>query len=421
LARDPSAAVRREVAVALRDIPSATALPVLVELAKRYDGKDRAYLEALGIGADGKEDALWDAVVGSQKSDATKWSAKLANLTWRLHPVAAVPALEARTKSEALSPTERDNALVALAFVPHADAVKAVLAIAENKAPAMATLSTLALRLSLQRSESEWKTYGVSEHIREMVGEGSKQKVDPHVEELKAAFLKPSAKQSEIGIELAASRDGGMFLLGLAGAKKLAPAVNEAVAEAIFRNPDLSVRALASKYFTRPALDGVTFPPVAELLEMKGNAAHGKEIFMGPTAACTSCHEFGGQGRNVGPALTRISEKLPRAALYDAILNPSAGIAFGFQPYVVVTKDGTTYTGFIIADGETLVLKDAAGETRFIPAAQVTERQRQSLSLMPDNIALGMKPQDLVDLVEFLATSNGATATARPSKKKAAQ
>jgi len=421
LARDPSAAVRREVAVALRDVPSAKALPVLVELAKRYDGKDRTYLEALGIGADGKEDALWAAVVGTQKGDATKWPAKLVNLTWRLHPVAAVPALEARAKSTSLSAADREQALVALVFVPHADAVKAALAIAENKAPGMATVSTLALRLSLQRSDAEWKTYGVSEHIRQMVGEGTKQKIDPRVEELKAAFAKPGAKQSEIGLELASSSDGGMFLLGLAGAKKLSPAVNEAVAEAIFRNPDLSVRALASKYFTRPALDGVTFPPVAELLEMKGNAAHGKEIFMGPTAACTSCHEFGGQGRNVGPALSRISEKLPRAALYDAILNPSAGIAFGFQPYVIVTKDGTTYTGFIIADGEMLVLKDAAGETRFIPAAQVAERQRQSLSLMPDNIALGMKPQDLVDLVEFLATNNGATTATKPSKKKAAQ
>ena len=421
LSRDPSAAVRREVAVALRDVPADAALPVLIQLASGYDGKDRVYLEALGVGAEGKEDALWAKLSAGKSRNPLLWRKNFVDLTWRLHPLAAVPALQTRATAKTLSPAERERALVAMAFVPHADAVKAVLSIAENKDPALTLTSTLAMSLALRRSEAEWKSYGVAEHIRELAGAAEKPKTDPKIEAMKAAFGQPGAKQVELGQELALSRDGGMFLLGLAAGKKLTPEVSQAVAEVIFRNPDLSVRALASKHFARPALEGATFPPVTELLEMKGDKTRGREIFFGPTAACASCHEWGGKGRNVGPALTNISEKLPRAALYDSILNPSAGIAFGYQPYVVVTKDETTYTGFIVADGETLVMKDAAGETRFIPAAQIAERQRQSLSLMPDNIALGMKPQDLVDLVEFLATTSGAASAAQKNKKKVLQ
>lgn len=417
LARDPSPAVRREVAVALRDVPREQALPVLLELARRYDGRDRLYLEAVGIGAEGKEDELWAKLSAGQSRDPLKWSRTFADLTWRLHPTAAVPSLQARVRARSLDAAERERALVALAFVPHADAVKVVLELAEEKDPAHGALAASALRLAVQRSDAEWKAYGVAERIRALAGASGKPQVDPKVEKLKAAFTAPGAKQDELGQELALSREGGLFLLGLAAAGKLTPEVTEAVSEAIFRNPDLGVRALASKHFKRTSFDGAEFPPISDLLTMKGDPQRGRAVFFGSTAACASCHEWGGQGRGVGPALSRIGEKLPREALYDAILNPSAGIAFGYQPYMLMTKDQNTYTGFIVSDGDMIVLKDASGEHRFIPAADVVERQRQTLSLMPDNIALGMKPQDLVDLVEFLATTSGAN---EPGKKAAA-
>ena len=55
-----------------------------------------------------------------------------------------------------------------------------------------------------------------------------------------------------------------------------------------------------------------------------------------------------------------------------------------------------------MADGPTLVLKDAAGGTHVVPAADVAQRTAQPVSLMPDTIALGLDEQELVDLVRFL-------------------
>lgn len=81
LAKDPSPAVRREVAVALRGDNSAVADEIWTELALAYDGKDRWYLEALGIGADGvweQRFANWLTKVGEDwKSPANR------DIVWR--------------------------------------------------------------------------------------------------------------------------------------------------------------------------------------------------------------------------------------------------------------------------------------------------------------------------------------------------
>lgn len=66
---DPSAQVRRELAIALRGEQSSRAADAWTSLALAHDGKDRWYLEALGIGAEGQWDeffANWKKKVGKQ-------------------------------------------------------------------------------------------------------------------------------------------------------------------------------------------------------------------------------------------------------------------------------------------------------------------------------------------------------------------
>ncbi|MCA9132674.1 MAG: PQQ-dependent sugar dehydrogenase [Planctomycetales bacterium] len=58
---DPSAEVRRELAIALRHHPAPQAAELWVDLALQHDGQDRWYLEALGIAADRQWDRFFDA------------------------------------------------------------------------------------------------------------------------------------------------------------------------------------------------------------------------------------------------------------------------------------------------------------------------------------------------------------------------
>ncbi|MBN8247029.1 MAG: HEAT repeat domain-containing protein [Verrucomicrobia bacterium] len=67
LVSDPDPAVRREAALALRHQKSPEAAKLWAALARQHDGRDRWYLEALGIGAEGQWDAFlaaWLETVG---------------------------------------------------------------------------------------------------------------------------------------------------------------------------------------------------------------------------------------------------------------------------------------------------------------------------------------------------------------------
>lgn len=61
LVHDPSPQVRRECAIALRHLADPKAARLWAELAQQHDGRDRWYLEALGIGADQQWDAFLEA------------------------------------------------------------------------------------------------------------------------------------------------------------------------------------------------------------------------------------------------------------------------------------------------------------------------------------------------------------------------
>jgi putative membrane-bound dehydrogenase-like protein len=94
LAGSPSAAVRREVALSLRDVPYAECAEILVPLFAGYDGRDRYYLEALGIAVTGKEEAAYRDLVAAKFGDPSGWTKTAKNLAWRLHTPEAVAALD---------------------------------------------------------------------------------------------------------------------------------------------------------------------------------------------------------------------------------------------------------------------------------------------------------------------------------------
>ena len=155
---DLSPMIRREVAVALRDVPAKQSVPLLASLARHIDGNDRSQLEAWGIGCSGKEDLVWSVL----KSES-EWNDGFAHLTSRLHPAAAVPELQQRAASAKLTPAQRKLALDTLAFIPEASAAKAVLALAKDKdSPIHADV----MWWLIKRSTDEWNTFGIAEELK---------------------------------------------------------------------------------------------------------------------------------------------------------------------------------------------------------------------------------------------------------------
>ena len=117
---DPSAQVRRTVVIALRHNHSSAAPALWAKLAEQYDGKDRWYLEALGIGADKQWDsffAAWQQQMGSE------WNSSAGrDIVWRSRAKAALPMLEQIIEDHKMDPEKNLKFFRALDF--HADSGK---------------------------------------------------------------------------------------------------------------------------------------------------------------------------------------------------------------------------------------------------------------------------------------------------------
>jgi putative membrane-bound dehydrogenase-like protein len=203
---------------------------------------------------------------------------------------------------------------------------------------------------------------------------------------------------------MSSDREGGLALLHLASTERLSPAATDAVSRHIFANPDLSVRALASERFARPGAPAA-LPPVADLLALHGDPSRGAKIFFGDTARCSTCHTFYGKGGDIGPDLSAVSVKYGKPQILDSILNPSAAIAFGYDTFLVETKDGTLENGFILSEGDQLVLKDTSGKRHVIPTSEIVSKTKQKVSTMPDNVSAGLSAQDLADVLAMLSSN----------------
>jgi putative membrane-bound dehydrogenase-like protein len=164
MAGDKSAAVRREVALTLRDVPAEQSLPLLVKIAKQFDGQDRTYLEAFGTGAFGKEAQVYEAIHKDLGAPAEKWSPAFSWLAWRLHVPAEVADLKTRALDAKLPEAQRKLALDALAFVQTPEAPLAMLdiAVADNF-----PLHENALWWLNSRRSNNWHEYGLRKQMIE--------------------------------------------------------------------------------------------------------------------------------------------------------------------------------------------------------------------------------------------------------------
>jgi putative heme-binding domain-containing protein len=108
---------------AMQTTPPTAVLNTLVELSKQYDGKDRWYLEALGIAARGREDALYGKL---REQYPGKWNPALGRLLWEFRPKAALPYLTAALNDASLAIADRMQALDMLAAMQWLEAAHAV-------------------------------------------------------------------------------------------------------------------------------------------------------------------------------------------------------------------------------------------------------------------------------------------------------
>ena len=114
LADEESALVRRECLVAIRHNKSKEAPALWAKLANAHDGKDRWYLEALGLAADKQENKFFDAWVSGAKLN----TAAARDIIWRNRGTHGAKFLADIVLDEKTTEAEKPRYLRALDFIP---------------------------------------------------------------------------------------------------------------------------------------------------------------------------------------------------------------------------------------------------------------------------------------------------------------
>ena len=137
-----------------------------------------------------------------------------------------------------------------------------------------------------------------------------------------------------------------------------------------------------------------------DLRAASGNIEAGKAVYK---KHCAACHQIFGEGTKLGPDLTTANRK-DRDYLLISLVDPSVVIRKEFLSHVVQTVDGRVLNGLVVERTDAgLTIANAKNERVTIAIADIEVLRESPVSLMADDLYRLLKPQELRDLLAYLA------------------
>lgn len=131
-----------------------------------------------------------------------------------------------------------------------------------------------------------------------------------------------------------------------------------------------------------------------------GDPHRGQAVFK---RLCAQCHKIHGEGADVGPDIT-LNGRNNWEQLLSNVFDPSLVVGPGYQARQLVTDDGRVLTGLAVEENEQrVVLKVQGGKSETIPRDQIEAYKVSELSMMPEDLEKQLTPQEIADLMSFLA------------------
>jgi putative heme-binding domain-containing protein len=130
-----------------------------------------------------------------------------------------------------------------------------------------------------------------------------------------------------------------------------------------------------------------------------GDVTKGQAVYK---RVCAQCHQFKGDGYNVGPDLTsngRSGVEQFVSNLYD----PNLVIGKDYRARTAVMNDGRVVTGLLVEDSPArAVLRIAGGKQEILPRGDIETIKESAVSLMPEDLEKQVSADDLRDLIAFI-------------------
>ncbi|KAA5543179.1 c-type cytochrome [Roseiconus nitratireducens] len=131
----------------------------------------------------------------------------------------------------------------------------------------------------------------------------------------------------------------------------------------------------------------------------------GEKIFN--EASCVGCHKIKGVGGAVGPELTEVYKKWKGddTAILREILQPSHTIDPKYAMQLILTVEGNTLSGIVIAEDDdkvTLVTNPDSKEPIVVPQDDIEEMVRSTTSMMPKGLMDQFTKDEVLELLAYL-------------------
>ena len=97
-----------------------------------------------------------------------------------------------------------------------------------------------------------------------------------------------------------------------------------------------------------------------------------------------------------------------RGDLLTSILEPSKTIALGYEQVVVEAKAGDIFAGAVRKEtDEALTILGSDMRPHLVNKADIKTRKPVETSIMPAGLTLGLKPEELADLLAYMESLRG--------------
>ena len=130
----------------------------------------------------------------------------------------------------------------------------------------------------------------------------------------------------------------------------------------------------------------------------------GRLLFL--EAGCATCHQLGGAGGEIGPALDDVSERLGALDTLRHILEPSDEVAEDYRTSLVETRDGRFYSGLLVESNDDGVRIRSnpldPNHIEAIPREEIESVDESSLSPMPSGLLSTLQPSEVQDLIRYV-------------------
>ncbi len=140
---------------------------------------------------------------------------------------------------------------------------------------------------------------------------------------------------------------------------------------------------------------------LAKQVLQDANLPHGREVF---NKTCATCHALFGTGKQIGPDLTG-SNRANLDYLLENLLDPSAVVGKDYLMTVIVTADGRSLNGLIQQETDSAITLQTPTDVITVAKKDIEERSQSQLSLMPDGQLKTLAPDEVRDLVAYLASA----------------